>query len=84
MVTAMRAKPRITLRREVWDIATQRAGLTTDSLKAEALGISRAGVNRVQNGHIQPSNDFIASACTVLGLGMEDLFRIERSQGMAA
>ena len=86
MVTHMTSPhtPKISLKIEVWDLATERVGLVTDKAKAEALGHSRAYVNRVQNRHIAPSNDFMAAACDVLGLGLDDLFVVHRKTAKRA
>lgn len=66
----------IRLRTAVFDACTEKAGLITDKAKAEAFGVSRGGVNRIRNGHVTPSSDFIASACHALKIRIDDLFEI--------
>lgn len=53
---------RVVLKGDSWHKECTRAGLVTDSQRADAFGTSRVAVNQIQNGRRVPSNEFIAGA----------------------
>ncbi|GAA4933828.1 hypothetical protein HD597_010045 [Nonomuraea thailandensis] len=71
------ARPRVRLRRAVWDSKVEQHGLTTDTACAALLQTSVSTIHRIKENKVEPSGKFIASALFRLpGTTFEDLFEV--------
>lgn len=52
------------------------AGLQSDAVLADRMGVNRTSVTRVLSGEQQPGQRFIAALCTALAADLDELFEV--------
>lgn len=68
--------PFVRLRRAQFDALAQQRELSTDTAKAEFIGVDKGTLSRVINGEGLPGERFIAACIASFGAAFEDLFEV--------
>ncbi|GAA0970085.1 hypothetical protein GCM10009555_018370 [Acrocarpospora macrocephala] len=75
--TTATTRPAIRLRRSQWDRRMNEKGLTTALARAEAIGVSRWTVGRIESGEMRPGEHFIAAVLLARpDMKFEELFEV--------
>lgn len=68
--TVTKRSRKVVLNSPVWERECRKAGLLTDSERAQVIGVGRQHFNEVQNGRVLPGNKFIAGVMATFGAHM--------------
>ncbi|MBC9001316.1 helix-turn-helix domain-containing protein [Micromonospora aurantiaca (nom. illeg.)] len=64
----------VQLRVAEFDRITEKLGLSNDTERAKAIGVSHTTISRLRSGKLRPGGKFIALTLTALNVRFEDVF----------